>query len=396
MSYGLTGNIKHSNGLLTRHKRSGEKKLLNRRKSMPGYPKEFKFTTPEEVYNYFNSERLICLLCGKTYKLLGTHLLIHGSNVESYREKYGLPYSRGLVGIHLKKHKSDRMKKMLSDGVITISKEDGDRYRELAHKARRRKAQPYRKSVSIRNGNKGIAKLTNTPIESIHGNIWKDEDYWKILKIMKDENRAPREVLQDKSIVIPRSNSFYNKVKTDDVFRKSYFDILDNLPNEVLAKHQILGKKIREEITVLKSQSFTHAYIADKCNVSMQTINNIVKELGLKTVEKTHCKMGHAYIDEKRKCKICNTDNSRKRRGHFPREISKVTIVKVSCTNCGDETATNRLGMSRPVIYCDACKKKFYLQSQQKYKINNIEKRREMARASHKARKEKKSTHSNQ
>jgi predicted transcriptional regulator len=50
------------------------------------------FTTAAEVWEYFASETITCLLCGRELKRLAWHLpSIHGVSEEDYRERYGLP-----------------------------------------------------------------------------------------------------------------------------------------------------------------------------------------------------------------------------------------------------------------------------------------------------------------
>lgn len=56
------------------------------------------FDSPTAVSNYLNNEKLECLLCGRTFKSLGNHLVVHGITVRQYQEQYGLPYSKGLSG----------------------------------------------------------------------------------------------------------------------------------------------------------------------------------------------------------------------------------------------------------------------------------------------------------
>lgn len=68
-----------------------------KRKTLPGYPKEFTFETREQVDAYFSGKRIECLLCGSEFKSLDLHLrAVHEITVDQYREKYGLPYLRGL------------------------------------------------------------------------------------------------------------------------------------------------------------------------------------------------------------------------------------------------------------------------------------------------------------
>jgi hypothetical protein len=77
------------------------RKRLARRRVMPGYPKSEPFLTPEALAAYFAADRVTCLLCGKSYRALGVHVLtIHHMEPDDYRSKFGIPWTYGLNGEH--------------------------------------------------------------------------------------------------------------------------------------------------------------------------------------------------------------------------------------------------------------------------------------------------------
>lgn len=72
-----------------------EKALLNKRSF---FVEVGMFESKAEVEAYFEGEKIECLLCGRMLKSLSTHLSrIHDVECDEYREKFGLPYSKGLV-----------------------------------------------------------------------------------------------------------------------------------------------------------------------------------------------------------------------------------------------------------------------------------------------------------
>ena len=55
------------------------------------------FTKKTDIENYFNGDRIECLICPKWYKSLSGHInKAHGINVDQYKLKFGLPWSKGL------------------------------------------------------------------------------------------------------------------------------------------------------------------------------------------------------------------------------------------------------------------------------------------------------------
>jgi hypothetical protein len=71
---------------------------VKRRSVLPGFPWAGRFATPKEAWLYVSSDRVQCLICGKVYKSLGSHInRIHGLDETLYKQRFGIPYTVGLV-----------------------------------------------------------------------------------------------------------------------------------------------------------------------------------------------------------------------------------------------------------------------------------------------------------
>lgn len=58
-----------------------------------------RFTTAKQVDDYLSGDRIKCLLCGRSFKMLSTHIWQkHDMSVDDYREEFGIPWSRSLTG----------------------------------------------------------------------------------------------------------------------------------------------------------------------------------------------------------------------------------------------------------------------------------------------------------
>ena len=56
------------------------------------------FKTMDDIEEYFSNDRLTCLVCGRTFKALIGHIYRkHGISADEYKERFGLPFQRGLV-----------------------------------------------------------------------------------------------------------------------------------------------------------------------------------------------------------------------------------------------------------------------------------------------------------
>lgn len=106
-----------------------EDKMGRRKKEiLPGFPKSAAFETREQVDQYLCQHRIMCLLCGHSFKALAPHLeKAHDMTVDDYREEYGLPYKRGLV--------CAESHDVRSDNARTRWRDEPERYRDYLARA---------------------------------------------------------------------------------------------------------------------------------------------------------------------------------------------------------------------------------------------------------------------
>lgn len=75
------------------------------------------FETLEEVKDYFNQDKIQCLLCGKYFQNLGLHLnLSHAMPVEEYQDMFNLPRTKGLISRCLCEKFTDGLLKRQANG----------------------------------------------------------------------------------------------------------------------------------------------------------------------------------------------------------------------------------------------------------------------------------------
>jgi hypothetical protein len=66
--------------------------ILIRAKTSPA------FKTRRDIERYFSGDTIECLICGRHFKRLQTHLIArHGVAADDYKRRFGLPWSRGLT-----------------------------------------------------------------------------------------------------------------------------------------------------------------------------------------------------------------------------------------------------------------------------------------------------------
>ena len=99
-----------------------------RRRVLPGYPKNFVFKSYDEYKQYFVGDRIVCLLCGKHYRALGNHLRVsHEVEIEDYKKKYGILWTKSLACNELHEIQSDRAKERIANGELIPKDIEGRR-----------------------------------------------------------------------------------------------------------------------------------------------------------------------------------------------------------------------------------------------------------------------------
>ncbi len=93
----------------------------------------------------------------------------------------------------------------------------------------------------------------------------------------------------------------------------------------VLIKRKLKADQELVNIGPKQPPTFQHS----KENVKKAIVASVISRRS-----KIHCKKGH-LLNEKRKCKICNTETKRRLEGHLPREIAVKTLVDTVCSKCG-------------------------------------------------------------
>ena len=107
------------NNTIKRFSLTTQKLFNNRRLVLHGFPYDGKFKDIEEVNQYLSGDRIQCLLCGKSYKLLATHIMtIHGVTVDQYKEKYGIPWEYGLSSSGTRKKMAINAKEGIKSGRL--------------------------------------------------------------------------------------------------------------------------------------------------------------------------------------------------------------------------------------------------------------------------------------
>jgi hypothetical protein len=101
----------------------GIKDAKKRRRVLYGFPRPTKLQTEQEITDYFSGDKLTCLMCGHEHKTLTTHLKwCHSMTNQDYKERFGLPLSRGLYGVGTREIFANFARTRLTATRITFEK----------------------------------------------------------------------------------------------------------------------------------------------------------------------------------------------------------------------------------------------------------------------------------
>ena len=232
------------------------------------FPQEFpwtgRFETKTEIDDYLAGDKVRCLLCGKRFKALPKHLeLTHDITADDYRERYGLPWKRGLCGASTSKKMSKNMLKRRKNGFRPPI--------ELAQKksvttGNRRPDQPFLVDAKIKSLKPIIEKIKK----------YEDRDFKNVLEKMLKEKIGLNEACKDPKMPHIKSVSTYAQKNAE--YRKQLGESYSQLPYSVQAgAGRLPEKQFKEDLLSLKRSGITVADMSRLLGVSRSLINTRLK-----------------------------------------------------------------------------------------------------------------------
>jgi transcriptional regulator with XRE-family HTH domain len=233
-------------------------------KSPQRFPWRGRFETKTEIEDYFAGDKVRCLLCGKRFKALPKHLeLTHDITADDYRERYGLPWKRGLCGASTSEKMSKNMLKRRKNGFRPPI--------EAAQKAsvraaKRRPDQPF------------LVKAKTESLKPIIEKIkkYEDRDFKNVLAKMLREKKGLNEACRDAGM--PHFGAVSKYAKKNAGYRKQLEENYAQLPYSVQAgAGRLPEKQFKEDLLSLKRSGITVADMSRLLGVSRSLINNRLK-----------------------------------------------------------------------------------------------------------------------
>jgi len=104
------------------------------------------FRNRDQIEQYFSGVAIQCLLCRRTFQRLAGHLMAkHEMSADDYRERFGLPWSRGLIS-STSATNAGWSEERKEQARLAASK---SRFFERAHLTKRRDVAPFLREESL-------------------------------------------------------------------------------------------------------------------------------------------------------------------------------------------------------------------------------------------------------
>lgn len=228
-----------------------------------GYPVKKPFETMEDVNAYFDAEKLTCLICGNEYHSLHVHLRNkHQIAADQYKERYGIPWRRGLISKSHKEKQATIMNEQRAKGILPQAPSSS--HIEKLIEASKNNRRPVQQAVRNAQRNHGLAT---------HGRTekWGAKDFEVYLRRIKS-GRTVTEVGKDQDM--PCREVFDTYKREHPKFRQRFEKIWDGLPYSVQVRGQKLGQRFKKEMVTLRQSGKSWSEIARILGVKESTPRN--------------------------------------------------------------------------------------------------------------------------
>lgn len=217
-----------------------------------------KFKNREEINAYFQGDKIECLLCGKYFKALATHIIrTHEYTVDEYKKEFGLPWGRGLTSNDTNTKQSLIMKKRVKeDPRLKLTP-------ELMNKAQQAKKRPVMEYRMNELSEKALKMTEEAKQKSIIGAN-------QILDMMETEKLpACYTCLFDD---LPDLYVLMGAMKHDKTTKKRYQAIKKTIPSLIELKSGLDKNKLTYEIKRASENGVSNNEIARHFNINKKTV----------------------------------------------------------------------------------------------------------------------------
>lgn len=201
--------------------------------------KKVPFQTIEQVEAYLDQEEIPCLICGKAFKGLHTHInRLHQISVDEYKFKFGIPRKYGLAGKSFRANSARMMIEKREKGLLPAA--PTEEHIAMLHRIKKKPAfVPCIRALHQKNGNEREAQR------------WSVSDYDEYITRMAT-GRTMWEVGRDKDLMgLVR---FKKWCKSNTEFEDRLIEVIDNLSFLIQIRGRHPGPSLKGLVALLHDE----------------------------------------------------------------------------------------------------------------------------------------------
>ena len=192
--------------------------------------------------------------------------IVHGVSHEEYRERYGLPWRKGLVARKVSNQLSASLTKRIKKGTFKPRPDSKAAVKKILA-GFRRPDQPYITGIKSENS-KALSKQ----------NIkYSRRDFEKVLSLMRKQKMTLNEAC--KKYNLPGKGTILRYAELNPEFRKKLLDTYHGLPYEVQARADMFSPQFYRDLERLKMKGLPATEIGKALGISHNTVRRRLKRI---------------------------------------------------------------------------------------------------------------------
>lgn len=218
-------------------------------------PEPFTFRSREEVIAYTAGDTVTCLICGKDFRALATHVRqTHDMTARDYKLRFGLPTKRSLTAAPLREKNSAR----------TTQRNHQEGLAAKMLQARRQLPNPSPGTV------------IQPPYVRLEQQTVTASDIRKIMAYIR-QGDGVRQACERPDCV--STQGFYTFLREHPKMKREYERMIDALPFSQQARMEMLGQSQRFRKAIEKTRHLPAQVAAKKLGVHLSSVNKIRREM---------------------------------------------------------------------------------------------------------------------
>lgn len=216
--------------------------------------------TIEEAEAYRAGDRLVCLICGQSFRAVGYHVKRHGITARAYKERFGLAVTRPVCAADVSAKQAASRRRFLSNLTEEQRNEQRTQAVEAIKSVERTGTKPgyARAALATRGATRAgwPAPLT-------------DDNFSALIKAIRS-GKTISEACQDSSL--PGWSWVHAYIRADPARQAEWDAMWESLPFSQQAKSKKLGRRFEREVAAMREQGMTIKAIATQLGVADEQV----------------------------------------------------------------------------------------------------------------------------